>query len=85
MNNEEKILQLLTQMQNQINNIESDTKEIKTKVDSITEQTANLTEFRTQANTKLDKISDDVEFLKHQEYETKQDLFSIKRNIRSTK
>ena len=78
MNNEEKILQLLTQIQ-------SDVTEVKTKLDSVIEQTADLTEFRFTTNSKLDKISDDVEFLKHQEYETKQDLFNIKRNLKSAR
>gem|GEM_PF-3082335 len=78
MNNDEKILQLLTQIQ-------SDVTEIKTKVDSVIDQTANLTEFRTETNTKLDIISNDIEFLKHQDYQTKQDLFNIKRNLKLVK
>ncbi len=85
MNNEEKILELLTQMKNQINDMQSDIQEIKHNVNAINNQTADLTEFRSETNTKLDKICDDVEFLKHQEYETKQDLFNIKRNLKLIK
>lgn len=65
--------------------MQSDVTEIKTKVDSVIDQTADLTEFRAETNNKLDRISDDVEFLKHQDYQTKQDLFNIKRNLKLIK
>ncbi|SHK55086.1 hypothetical protein [Paramaledivibacter caminithermalis] len=52
---------------------------IEKKLDAVYDQTANLTEFKT--NAKLDKISDDIDFLKHEEYQTKQDIFKIKKNF----
>lgn len=88
MTNEEKILNLLQQMQINIQQMQTDITGIKTgqeriekKLDDVYNQTADLTEFRTEANTKLDKISDDIDFLKHEEYQTKQDIFKLKKNL----
>lgn len=78
----------LESMDNRISNLEigqngmkTDIKEIKHKVNVINDQTALLTEFRTKTNEKLDKISEDIEFLKYEEYQTKQDIFKIKKRF----
>ena len=76
---ENKILELLQSMQNQMNSMQSDITSIKydqlkvnerltnleTKVDNLTktsnliyEQTANLTEFRTEVNDKLENLKE---------------------------
>ncbi|MCG8542332.1 MAG: hypothetical protein MJA82_20720 [Clostridia bacterium] len=95
MTNEEKILNLLQEMQSGMQHMQSDITGMKAeitdikasqnrlekKLDDVYNQTADLTEFRTEANTKLDKISDDIEFLKHEEYQTKQDIFKLKKNL----
>lgn len=68
--------------------LETDSQEIKKivnrieeKVESIYDQTHDLTEYRTESNMKLDKISDDIDFLKHEEYQTKQDIFKINKYL----
>ena len=38
--------------------LKSDVKEIKSKLENIYDQTAHLTEFRTEVNTKLDTLKD---------------------------
>ncbi|MCT4607194.1 MAG: hypothetical protein N4A64_14025 [Marinisporobacter sp.] len=80
-------------IQSQINNLEkkvdSDHQEVLHRFDKLEDR---LIDFEGKnaanhvaSNTKLDKISDDIEFLKHEEYETKQDLFRIKRNLKPVK
>jgi chromosome segregation ATPase len=102
MNNEEKILNLLTQMQDQMNNMQSqmntmqsdikslkenqtsmqsDISEIKNKVTAINDQTADLTEFHTETNFKLNKLSGDLDFLTHKEFQTEKEMFHLKRKL----
>lgn len=95
----EQILNKLNSIDNRFDNLESrfdnlekdvdeikiDVKHIKSKVDNVYDQTHDLTEFKTESNMKLDKISDDVEFIKHEEFENKQDLFKLKRNLKIMK
>ncbi len=39
-----------------LSGIETDVKEIKNQLNAVYEQTANLTEFRTESNSKLDAL-----------------------------
>lgn len=71
----------ITGMKAEITDIKASQNRLEKKLDDVYNQTADLTEFRTEANTKLDKISDDIEFLKHEEYQTKQDIFKLKKNL----
>ena len=71
----------ITGMKTEITDIKASQNRLEKKLDDVYNQTADLTEFRTEANTKLDKISDDIEFLKHEEYQTKQDIFKLKKNL----
>ena len=54
---------------------------IKNKVNVINEQTVELTEFHIETNTRLDKISDDLDFLTHKEFQTEKEIFKLKRII----
>jgi len=61
--------------------VKSDVKELSRKMDVVYEQTAGLTEFRTEANRKLDDIANTVDFLTHKESQTEKEIFVIKKNI----
>lgn len=75
----------MSSMNQRIGNLEAGQDRIEKKLDTVYEQTATLTEFRTEVNQKLDNLTDDVEFLKHKEYEHEQDIFRLKRNIQVSK
>ncbi|EYE89018.1 hypothetical protein Q428_04795 [Fervidicella metallireducens AeB] len=113
MNNEEKILQMLTQLTNNVNNImstvdnlsttvdnldkrhaavensqaliQSDITEIKEKVTAVYNQTADLTEFRTESKNSFAALSKDVKFVKHKLHKTEEDVFDIKDYLKIVK
>lgn len=82
---DEKIIELLTKIQNDIIEVKSDVKYVKEKIDNVYEQTYDLTEFKTKVDMKLEEIHDDIDFVKHEEFETKQDLFKLKKNLKVIK
>ena len=43
-----------------LDKIEIDVKELKEKIDNVYNQTADLTEFKTEVNTKLDVLNDNI-------------------------
>ena len=43
-----------------LDTVETDVKEIKEKIDSVYNQTADLTEFKTEVNAKLDTLHDNI-------------------------
>ncbi|MGL5351779.1 MAG: plasmid stabilization protein [Clostridium sp.] len=68
---EKEILELLKKMDTRLSNLEEGQKEIKLelsginkKLDGITEQTADLTEFRTTVISKLDELKEVEEVTK---------------------
>lgn len=61
--------------------MQEDILEIKNKVNAINEQSAELTKFRTETNNRLDKISDDLDFLTHKELQNEKEIFKFKRII----
>lgn len=73
-----KILDNQTQMQ-------SDITEIKDKMNAVFNQTANLTEFRTETKDNFAILSKDVKFIKHKLHETEEDVFDIKDHLKIVK
>lgn len=55
---EDKILEILHRLETKIDDNSKDIKEMKSKIDAVYNQTADLTEFRTQVNIKLDELRD---------------------------
>lgn len=51
-----EILEILKRLERKIDDNTTDIKEIKTKLDGVVDQTADLTEFRTDTTVKLDKL-----------------------------
>ena len=73
---EKEILELLKEMQSDIkkmdtrlSNLEEGQKRIENKIDGITDQTADLTEFRTTVLNKLDELKEVEEVTKVNCYE----------------
>lgn len=89
---ENQILELLQQLNNKIENmdkkIDSHTEslnEINRKLDSIYDQTADLTEFRTEMIDKTNEIVNDTQFIKHKLNRTEEDVFSIQNHLKLIK
>lgn len=55
---EDKILEILHRLETKIDDNSKDIKEMKSKIDAVYNQTADLTEFRTQVSIKLDELRD---------------------------
>lgn len=92
MSNEEQILKMLETLATTVGNIKSDIIEIKDgqkrieqKIDSIYDQTADLTEFRTETKDVLDGVSKDIKFVKHKVQETEEDVFTIQSHLKIIK
>lgn len=85
MNNDEKIIKLLENLTTSVSQIQSDITEIKGKVNSVYEQTAELTEFRTETKDGFSLVSKDIKFIKHKLRETEEDVFDIKDHFKLIK
>lgn len=57
---DEKVLTLLNQLLDSQKNTNQKLDRIEKKLDSVVDQTADLTEFRTETRDKLDNIADEV-------------------------
>jgi len=75
MNNIENLLKQI--LDNQIE-IKNDIKEVKSDIKSVIDQTADLTEFRTNTNQNFTDIKDTLKFLLHKEIETEREIFKLK-------
>ncbi|AZR72597.1 hypothetical protein BBF96_03860 [Anoxybacter fermentans] len=71
--------------------IQADIKELKInqehiakKIDAIADQVASLTEFKTETINRLDKIADDLDFIKHKGLQNKKEIFLLKKNFKSS-
>ena len=58
-----------------------DVKELSRRMNAIYEQTAMLTEFRTETNNKLGDISNTIEFLMHKSSQTEKEIYTIKKEM----
>lgn len=75
----------LEQLQSDVNDIKLDMADIKAEVKSISEQTHNLLEFRTETRMTLDTISQEIDFINHKELQNEKDLFTLKKNLQLIK
>jgi uncharacterized coiled-coil DUF342 family protein len=57
---EKEILEILERLESKIDDNTKDIKEIKTKLDGVVEQTADLLEFRSEIVNKIDGIREDL-------------------------
>ncbi len=51
---------------------------IEKKLDAVYDQTAELTEFRTETRQNLNAISDNIRFLLHKEMENEKEIYLLK-------
>jgi len=61
--------------------LKTDVSDIKHKVNTINDQTADLTEFRTETRQKLEKIENGIEVLGKEDFRNKVELVEIKKKI----
>ncbi|PRR81744.1 hypothetical protein [Clostridium vincentii] len=73
--------EILQQILNELKDLKEGQVRIEKKLGSVHKHTAKITEEITGTNMKIDKISDDVDFLKHKEHQTEEDLFKLKKNL----
>lgn len=78
-----KILKILEELSSDVKEIKIDVSDIKQKVIAINEQTADLTEFRTETRQKLEKIENGIEVLGKEDFKNKVELVEIKRKLLS--
>ena len=57
---EKEVIELLQKLVKGQEELKVDVKELKEKIDNIYNQTADLTEFKTEVNTKLDVLNDNI-------------------------
>jgi chromosome segregation ATPase len=80
-----QILSELKEIKENQQAMQSDIAEIKEKINSVYDQTADLTEFRTETKNAFNNISKDVKFIKHKLHETEEDVFDIKDHLKIVK
>ena len=73
----------ISTMKNDIGTIKTDISELKHKVDAISEQTAILTEFRTETMQRFQLIESSIEVLGKENFSNKVELVEIKRKLPS--
>ena len=81
----DKIESLLLQILDNQTKMQSDITEIKEKINSVYDQTADLTEFRTETKYNFSCINKDVKYIKHKLHETEEDVFDIKDHLKIVK
>ncbi|MTI49911.1 hypothetical protein [Sporosalibacterium faouarense] len=74
----DNIEKLLKQVINNQDDMKKNISDIKSKLDSVVDQTADLTEFRTQTNQNFSDIKDTLKFIIHKEVENEQEIFKLK-------
>lgn len=80
---------LLNQILDELKELKENQKEtikrldsIENKLDAINEQTADLTEFRTETKQELKDIKDTLKFIIHKEAENERDIHVLKQSIK---
>lgn len=80
-----KIENLLSQILETQKTMQLDITEIKDKVNLVYDQTAELTEFRTETKDQLNTITGDIKFIKHKLHENEEEVFRIKDHLKIIK
>ncbi len=68
-------------MTNDLREMKTDVSDIKQKINAINDQTADLTEFRTEMRHKLERIENGIEVLGKEDFKNKVELVEIKKKI----
>lgn len=75
----EMILKKLDSMEESQKEMKESQNRIEQKLNSVYEHTAKISEDITETNMKLDDVIDDIDFLKHKEHKTEEDLYKLKK------
>lgn len=70
--------ELLREILTEIKELKEGQNRIETKLDAVYNQTADLTEFRTESQQNFIEIKDNLRFLIHKEIETEKEIFLLK-------
>lgn len=73
-----QILLEIKEIKNKVGGLEEGQVRIEKKLDAVYSQTADLTEFRTETRQNFNTISDNIRFLLHKEVETEKEIFLLK-------
>ncbi len=79
------VLQKFNSLEEGQNEMKTDIKELNRKMDTVYNQTANLTEFQTGVKNNLTQISNDIKFIEHKEMQTEKELFTIQEKFKVIK
>ena len=80
-----EIKQMLEIIMEKVDKMEQSQERIEDKLNSVYEHTAKISEDIIETNMKLDEVIDDIDFLKHKEHKTEEDLFKLKKNLKIVK
>lgn len=73
-----QILLEIKEIKDKVNGLEEGQVRIEKKLDAVYSQTADLTEFRTETRQNFNTISDNIRFLLQKEIETEKEIFLLK-------
>lgn len=71
----------IDRLEERFNNLEVEVREVGRKVDSVIEQTAVLTEFKSDTDQRLSDIKDTLQFISFKQVEQEKDIFHLKKRI----
>ncbi len=75
----------MDRLDQRMDNLEKGQEQIIKKLDATHDQVVRNTESIENINITLSKLSEDVDFLKYEEHQTKQDIYILKRNLHTFK
>ncbi|WP_073340985.1 hypothetical protein [Clostridium grantii] len=77
---------MLQQILSELKELKSGQARIEEKLDSVYDHTVKSAEDITETNMKLvDQVIDDIDYLKHKEHKTEEDLYKLKKNLKIVK
>lgn len=62
--------EMLQRILDELNDLKDGQNRIEKKLDSVYEHTAKITENITESNMKINKVCDDIDFIKHKEQQS---------------
>jgi DNA repair ATPase RecN len=77
-NNQEQFANNQEQLMKNQEKFAEDQARMERKLDAVYDQTAELTEFRTETRQNLNAINNNIRFLLHKEMETEKEIFFLK-------
>ncbi|SHI07395.1 hypothetical protein SAMN02745207_04219 [Clostridium grantii DSM 8605] len=82
----DEIGKMLQQILSELKELKSGQARIEEKLDSVYDHTVKSAEDITETNMKLvDQVIDDIDYLKHKEHKTEEDLYKLKKNLKIVK